>query len=394
MLQQLGSFFRSLSASGRAAEAQTQLQDARRRTPIPVIWLFGKTQSGKTSIIRFLTHADNAEIGNGFQPCTRFSRHYPFPSTDAPLMSFLDTRGLDEPGYNVAEDLEQFDNLAHLVIVTAKVMDHAQENVIRNLEVIRKTRPSRPVILALTCLHEAYPQQQHPQEYPFRENLYPPDVPDALARSIAEQHRRFGPYIDTIVPIDLTNPEEGYNEPNYGGEVLKEEILYRLPDAYRQTLLTLDRFTGELGDAHLRRALPLITGYSYLAAAAGAIPIPFLDLVLLPGLQMKMVMELGKLYGQQLSAEHYREIAATLGTSMMTRQAVRELAKFIPFAGVAAGAALAGASTYALGRAFCYYYQHVKEGHVPSAQQLKHYFQKELTDAQHWWQSASKDQPK
>ena len=51
-----------------------------RRTPIPVIWLFGKTQSGKTSIVKFLTGADSAEIGNGFQPCTRFSRHYLFPS--------------------------------------------------------------------------------------------------------------------------------------------------------------------------------------------------------------------------------------------------------------------------------------------------------------------------
>ena len=29
------------------------------------------------------------------------------------------------------------------------------------------------MILALTCLHEAYPQQQHPAEYPFKESLYP-----------------------------------------------------------------------------------------------------------------------------------------------------------------------------------------------------------------------------
>ena len=55
------------------------------------IWLFGKTQSGKTSIIKFLTGASDAEIGSGFRPCTRFSREYDFPNAEAPLLSFLDT---------------------------------------------------------------------------------------------------------------------------------------------------------------------------------------------------------------------------------------------------------------------------------------------------------------
>jgi len=39
--------------------------------PAPVIWLFGKVQSGKTSIIRALTGAERAQIGGGFKPCTR-----------------------------------------------------------------------------------------------------------------------------------------------------------------------------------------------------------------------------------------------------------------------------------------------------------------------------------
>src|SRR5438552_12111982 len=80
----------------------------RAKAPVPVLWLFGKTQSGKTSIIKYLTGADQAEIGTGFRPCTRFSSRYLFPTEEAPLLSFLDTRGLDEPGYHGTEDLARF----------------------------------------------------------------------------------------------------------------------------------------------------------------------------------------------------------------------------------------------------------------------------------------------
>src|SRR5262245_36599261 len=156
--------FRRMFTPGqnRDEELHKQLEDLRSKTPVPVFWLFGKTQSGKTSIIKFLTGADDAEIGQGFRPCTRLSRQYQFPTAEAPLLTFLDTRGVDEPGYDPAEDLARFDALAHVMIVTAKVMDHALENVLTHLKEIRHRTGSRPVVLALTHLHEAYPQQQHP----------------------------------------------------------------------------------------------------------------------------------------------------------------------------------------------------------------------------------------
>src|SRR5436305_6383546 len=155
----------------RDARVQQKMLELREHLPVPVFWLFGKTQSGKTSIIKFLTGADAAEIGQGFQPCTRFSRQYQFHTQEAPLVSFVDTRGLDEPGYDANDDLAQFNTTAHVVVVTVKALDHAQENVLRHLRTIRRAQPKRPVVLVLTCLHEAYPQQQHPQPYPFVEGV-------------------------------------------------------------------------------------------------------------------------------------------------------------------------------------------------------------------------------
>jgi uncharacterized protein (DUF697 family) len=385
MLDRLTSLLKLFSASGREQELRKRLAEARERIAAPLFWLFGKTQSGKTTIIKYLTGASDAEVGNGFRPCTRFSRIFEFPHPDTPLLRFLDTRGLSEPGYDPAVDLEQFNDQAHIVLVTVKVMDHAQERVIEHLQQIRSAQPSRPVILALTCLHEGYPQQQHLLPYPFVDSLYPPEAPPALVRSIEEQQRRFKDLVDDIVPIDLTAREEGFNEPNYGGEELKRSLLEHLPQAYRQTFAALDRATREFRDIYLREALPLILGYSTLASAAGAIPIPFVDLLLIPGIQMKMVTELAELYGQPAEGKRFAELASAAGLGLMVRQAARELSKVIPVVGTVTSAALAGASTYALGRAFCYYYQEVHEGHLPTAEEMKHFFTAQLAQAKDLW---------
>src|SRR5207247_2233123 len=135
-----------------------------------VLWLFGKTQSGKTSIVRFLTGADDAEIGSGFRACTRTSRKYPFPNADVPLVTFLDTRGVDEPSYDPSGDIAAFDAGAHLLIVTVKIADFAQHTVKQSLTAIRRANPKRPALLVLTCLHEALDGQPQP-------------APDAFAAS-------------------------------------------------------------------------------------------------------------------------------------------------------------------------------------------------------------------
>jgi uncharacterized protein (DUF697 family)/predicted GTPase len=377
------------TSAGRDARLHKHLEDLRQRMPVPVFWLLGKTQSGKTSIIKYLTGADAAEIGQGFKPCTRFSRLYQFPSAEAPLLTFLDTRGLDEPGYDPAEDLDRFNATAHLVLVTVKALDHAQENVLAHLKTIRAAQVHRPVVLALTCLHEGYPQQQHPEPYPFGTESETTAVAEDLLRSLAEQRRRFEGLADRVVPIDLTDPEEGFTEPNYGGEQLKQVLLDVLPSAYRQTLATLDEATRELKDIYARHALPLILGYSSLAATAGAIPIPWLDLLVLPGIQTQMIHHLARYYGQPLSGARFLELASALGLGMLVRQAVRELVKFIPVVGSVAGGALAGASTYALGKAFCYYYSAVHQGHMPQPQELRRYYKEQLTLAEATWRKVA-----
>lgn len=379
----------------RPPDLDEKLAELHAKTPAPVFWLVGKTQSGKTSIIKFLTGADDALIGSGFRPTTRTTRRYEYPTAEAPLLEFLDTRGLDEPGYDPAGDIAALDPLAHVVIVTAKATDFAQGNVRATLEPIRRANPTRPVVLCVTNLHEATPRQPHPTPYPFVIPEKPRETPSAsqtgvpedLARCIDHHVREFEGLFDYLVPIDLTKPEDGFPEANYGGEQLKELLLRVLPHAYRQTMLRLKEATETLKDIHLRHAVPIILGYSTLAATAGGIPIPFVDMVLIPGIQVRMAHHIGAIYSQPMTAERAREIAAAVGVGMVTRQLARQATKFIPVVGSALGAAVGGASTYALGRALCYYFQSVCEGHVPDAATLKAYYHQQYKAAEKQWKS-------
>ena len=102
-----------------------------------------------------------------------------------------------------------------------------------------------------------------------------------------------------------------------------------------------------------------------------------------------MIYMLAKLYGQPMTGQRFVEIASTLGLGLIARQASREMLKFIPFVGTVGGSvassAMAGASTYALGKAFCYYYRVVHQGHIPRPQDLRKYYREQLTLAEQAW---------
>lgn len=374
-------------APDRSPEAIAKiLADVRAKMQAPTFWLFGKTQSGKSSIVKYLTGADDAAIGEGFRPCTTTTRKYPFPNADTPLMTFLDTRGVGDPHYDPEVDLAVFDRETQLMIVTAKITDLALRDVIGPLTTIRNANRSRPVLLVLTCLHEVDPTAPHPSPYPFTN---PPtgEVNPKILQLIDHHRMAFAGLVDSTIVIDLTRPEEGYADPVYGGPELKAELIRLLPTAYRHSLQQFEAAADALKDLHLRAARPIIAAYSAAAAAVAAVPIPFVDLLVLPAIQVSMCQHLGKLSGQPSGAERFAELAASLGAGLMARQAVRELAKIIPVVGSAVAAAAAGASTYALGRAFCMYDQRINAGHMPDAEAVKRLYESELTAAKSAWEA-------
>jgi 50S ribosome-binding GTPase len=101
-----------------------------------VVWLLGKTGAGKTAIVSALTGDRRAEVGQGFAPCTRTSQFYDVPP-EAPLLRFLDTRGLGEVGYDPASDTSWCEEQSHLMLVVMQVADPMQHVVLQPLQQAR-----------------------------------------------------------------------------------------------------------------------------------------------------------------------------------------------------------------------------------------------------------------
>src|SRR5262245_1163461 len=156
----------------------------RARTLAPLVWLIGKVQSGKTSIIRTLTGASDAEIGAGFRACTRTARIFDFPA-EAPIIRFLDTRGLGEAAYDPAEDMAFCEDRAHLVLAVVKALDAEQGAVVEAVHAVRQRHADWPVVVAQTCLHEGYaPGASHMLPYPFADGIAGSAVPGPLAQAL------------------------------------------------------------------------------------------------------------------------------------------------------------------------------------------------------------------
>ncbi len=380
MREQLRQFF---TPQVDAKALQAILSRVRQGLPPPVIWLFGKVQSGKTAIIRALTGAERAQIGSGFAPCTRWAARYDFPNADFPLAVFLDSRGLGEAGYDPREDLAAFQAEAHMLLVVVRAMDMALEQLLRDLKAILKEHPSWPVVVAQTTLHHGYPPDMHDHvyPYPFASLPWPATVPMPVRRALDFQRTLFaGIPITRFVPLDFTLPEDALQDPFYGREALLDALAEAHPHAVYQTLQQLPALTRELKNLHVRQAQPHILAYACAAGAVGAAPLPIADLPIIGALQLKMLHTVASIYRQPLRLKTFLELASTVGLGVLVRQGTRSLLKVIPGFGSAIAGLSAGAMTYALGCALCFYYQIIFDGHLPRPEQLQAFYNEKLAE--------------
>lgn len=350
------------------AALETSLREARKKMPLPVLWLLGKTQAGKTSIIRALTGNETAEIGNGFQPCTRHSRFYDCPA-EMPVVRFLDTRGLGEVAYDPGDDIHYCESQAHLLLAVMKVADMQQEAVFEVLRTIRQRHPEWPLLIVQTGLHELYPtDNKHIEPWPYGDEPLPNTIPIELRRAILAQRAAAEklPSSTSVrwVAVDLTLPEDGFEPSDYGLEALWQAIEFLLPLGLQHQLTS----EKEVRDLYERTAHQHIVGYSLTAAGLGALPV--VDLVAVSTVQAKLLHGLATLYGQRWDKRTITEflglVGAGIASSYLARMVGRAVTKVIPILGQTVGAvwgaSASGATTYALGKASVYFFTRRKNG--------------------------------
>jgi uncharacterized protein (DUF697 family) len=333
----------------------------RARSFAPVVWLIGKVQTGKTSIIRELTQASDAEIGSGFRACTKTARVFDFPA-QAPILRFLDTRGLGEVDYDPAADISFCEGRSHLILAVVKALDLEQNAVLDIVRAVRRRHPEWPVVVAQTTLHEAYAVGTgHALPYPFAAPGTP-GVPESLLRALAYQRAQFkgalGRPEPSFVPIDFTHVEDGFSPSAYGREALIETLIATAPAA---VALALSELPGSSPGRSADQYNAHILGFALAAGASDAVPVA--GVVAVPMVQAAMLRQLSKLRGARWDRRAYAEFAAALGAGTLVRTAssfgVRQLIKLIPVYGQTAGAAAAAAAsfaaTYAMGKAADYF---------------------------------------
>lgn len=363
---------------------EASLREARTKMPVPVLWLLGKTQAGKTSIIRALTGSAAAEIGNGFQPCTRNSRFYDFPA-DIPIVRFLDTRGLGEVAYDPGDDIQYCESQAHLLVAVMKVADINQAAVFEVLHAIRQRHPEWPVLIVQTGLHELYPNGHgHMHPWPYEDDPLPETLPLDLRRALQAQRDALKklPGFASVrwVAVDLTLPEDGFEPHDYGLEALWQAI-ESLTSLGLQHQLSGDK---EVHDLYARTAHQHIVGYSLTAAGLGALPV--VDLVAVSAVQAKLLHSLARLYGQYWDRSTITEflglVGAGIASGFLTRMLSRAVVKVIPFwgqtIGAVWGASSSGATTYALGKAAIYFFARRKDGLKVDQKTLRRIYAQEL----------------
>jgi uncharacterized protein (DUF697 family) len=350
-----------------------------------VVWLLGKTGAGKTAIVAALTGDPRAEVGSGYAPCTRTAAFYDVPP-EAPLLRFLDTRGLGEANYDPAADMGWCEEQSHLLLVVMQVSDSAQDTVLRTLAQIRRRHPEWPVVVAQTGLHRLYPAAtEHPIPYPYTgqaEDEANAALPHALRQALAYQRKQFEDLRGRrpcFVPLDFTLPEDGFPPYDFG-----LDLLWRaLEEAGCSAFDTLHLARAEAESDQIRaKARPLIYGYATAAAGAGAVPVPIVGMGGLASVIAIMLRTLAKRYEAQWTPRAFAQFSGAVGSSAFSwwllRYGLREMLKLIPMVGgVTAGvlnAAAAFAVTVAMGEAAFVWLAYHRRGLIAPTDEVRRAF--------------------
>jgi uncharacterized protein (DUF697 family) len=141
------------------------------------------------------------------------------------------------------------------------------------------------------------------------------------------------------------------------GQNVAEELIPAMIDASPEAALVIGR---ELPTYRRSAAQRIIRNATLLSLAAGLEPFPLVDIPILLGNQIRLVLRLAALYGEQVDSadvtRHVRELIAIMAGGLGLRYLAEQAAKAVPFGGDFISGAIAGAGTWAMGQVVLEYY--------------------------------------
>lgn len=158
-----------------------------------------------------------------------------------------------------------------------------------------------------------------------------------------------------------------------------------MTDGIKQSSNSEVATTDEKSTTNLEKASASVKSYVKGSMALALLPFPFVDMVLLTGVQLKMLKSLSDIYGVKFSKELGKSTLGSLAGGVLPStigMGIASSLKFLPIVGTVVGIAstsvLAGATTYAVGKVFI---QHFESGGTFlnfDPEKVRDYFSKEF----------------
>jgi len=271
--------------------------------------------------------------------------------TDFGPFTLIDTPGIDTPGKfsgAAQSGLEQSSVVVFLIDASKGLQTRDREI----FDAIKKQ--GKPTIVAVNKI----------------DTLKGGEDGDQLATEVAVSLGEAG-----VIPI---SGKDGTN--------IAEELIPAIIEASPEAALVIGRelpvYRREAGQRIIRNA-------TLLSIAAGLEPIPLVDIPILLGTQIRLVLRIAALYGEQLDSadtmKHARELIVTMASGLGFRYLAEQAAKAVPFGGDLLAGVIAGAATWSIGEVALEYYESGKKV-APGA------LQKRYNDLYHRFRRENKPQ--
>lgn len=269
--------------------------------------------------------------------------------TDFGPFTLVDTPGLESAGH-LPEMVEQALEQASVTVFLIDASKGLQPRDRELYEVIKKK--NKPIIIAVNKV----------------DTLKGGEGGDQFATEVAVMLGTPG-----VIPISA---KTGLN--------VAEELIPELIEASPEAALVIGR---ELPAFRRAAAQRIIRNATLVSLAAGLEPIPFVDIPILLGTQIRLVLRLAALYGEPLNTtdamQHARELIVTMAGGLGLRYLAEQAAKVVPFGGDFVAGVIAGAATWSIGQVALEYYEGGKQISPQYLQkrynEIYHRFRKENT---------------
>jgi uncharacterized protein (DUF697 family) len=268
-------------------------------------------------------------------------------------ISLLDARGAEPRSLSkIQEELkaQPADILLHLAEEgSAAIAQSELENLATFLGSTPAPQP-RPRVVGVV-LHDGAPA--HRSFHNGETSLTSPRRTRALLQKALEQQPGVGEQLLQVVEISTSSADDRAKR---SAQEFMSMLARGMPNEGRVEMARIANDRAVQGEI----AQSLVKSTSAICAAIGAQPIPLADLPILTALQLLMVSGIMYISGRERSLRAATEFVGALGVNvgagMILREGTRALLKFFPGWGNVVCGAVAGAGTYAMGRASIVYF--------------------------------------